>query len=98
MHFKRQANCLRLAAVDCDKPPNSEGGYDLLVRVAVIGGMMESGFWPALAERFELSGGAITNVVRYAAIRAVRRKTPLITQDDLLDGIAKERLKEGKTT
>lgn len=38
MHFKRQANCLRRAAVDCDKPPNSEGGYDLLVRVAVIGG------------------------------------------------------------
>ena len=51
-----------------------------------------------LAEYTELSGGAITNVVRYGAIRALQRETPMITQADLLKGISKERLKEGKTS
>ncbi|MCH8987744.1 MAG: ATP-binding protein [Chloroflexi bacterium] len=51
-----------------------------------------------LAKESELSGGAITNVVRYGAIRALQRETPMITQADLLKGITKERLKEGKTS
>jgi tungstate transport system substrate-binding protein len=34
-----------------------------LVRCAVIGGMMESGFWPALAERFEKQSGIRVDVV-----------------------------------
>ncbi|MFQ6027893.1 MAG: ATP-binding protein [Dehalococcoidia bacterium] len=51
-----------------------------------------------LAEDHELSGGAITNVVRYGAIRALQRKDPVITQEDLLRGITKERFKEGRTT
>ena len=51
-----------------------------------------------LAENHELSGGAITNVVRYGAIRALQMKEPMITQGDLLRGISKERLKEGKTS
>ncbi len=51
-----------------------------------------------LAKESELSGGAITNVVRYGAIRALQRETPMITQGDLLKGITKERLKEGKTS
>ncbi len=51
-----------------------------------------------LAEDAELSGGAITNVVRYGAIRALQRETRVISQADLLKGISKERLKEGKTS
>ena len=50
-----------------------------------------------LAEDHELSGGAITNVVRYGALRALQRPEPLICQSDLLRGISKERFKEGKT-
>ena len=51
-----------------------------------------------LAEQYELSGGAITNVVRYAAIKALQHRPQLITQADLLEGISKERFKEGRTT
>ena len=50
-----------------------------------------------LAEDYELSGGAITNVVRYGALRALHRNDGTITQRDLLRGIAKEFFKEGKT-
>lgn len=51
----------------------------------------------ALAEAFELSGGAITNVVRYAAISALREGRNSIRHRDLLTGITKELRKEGKT-
>lgn len=50
-----------------------------------------------LAEKYELAGGALTNVVRYAAIRAMRMKRATIMQNDLIKGIGKELLKEGRT-
>ena len=50
-----------------------------------------------IAEEFEISGGAIINVIRYAAIKALQDSSPAITQQFLLEGIAKERLKEGRT-
>ena len=50
-----------------------------------------------LAEDYELSGGAIANVVRYGAIRALQHNDRIITPRDLLRGIAKEMYKEGKT-
>lgn len=50
-----------------------------------------------LATEYELSGGAITNAVRYGALRALRRADLKITQRDLVRGIAKEFFKEGKT-
>jgi hypothetical protein len=50
-----------------------------------------------LAEKYELSGGSLTNVVRYAAIRAARHNRTHICQADLLQGINKELLKEGRT-
>jgi AAA+ superfamily predicted ATPase len=52
---------------------------------------------PLLAEKYELSGGSMTNVVRYAAIRATRMQRQQIEQADLLQGINKELLKEGRT-
>jgi AAA+ superfamily predicted ATPase len=52
---------------------------------------------PALAERYELSGGAMTNVVRHAAISATRAGRDHVTQADLVEGIRKEMIKEGKT-
>lgn len=50
-----------------------------------------------LAEKYELSGGAITNAVRYGAIRAIRMKRDAIEHDDLVKGVVKELLKEGRT-
>ena len=52
---------------------------------------------PALAEQYELSGGAITNVVRHAAIRALQQNRQWIESDDLIKGITRELRKEGKT-
>lgn len=50
-----------------------------------------------LAERFELTGGAIINILRYCALAAVERNPPVIQQADILTGIRKELRKEGKT-
>ncbi len=50
-----------------------------------------------IAENYELSGGAITNVVRYGAIWALQNSRKAISQGDLVKGIAKELRKEGKT-
>ncbi|WLE95744.1 MAG: ATP-binding protein [Candidatus Electrothrix communis] len=52
---------------------------------------------PELAEKYALAGGAILNVVRYGAIRAVRNQDGVITGRDLRKGIAREMQKEGKT-
>ncbi|MFZ6799029.1 ATP-binding protein [Undibacterium sp. Di24W] len=51
----------------------------------------------AIAERYELAGDALLNVARYAAIRAVKNQRQTITQDDLLRGIGRELMKDGKT-
>ncbi|MGX9460838.1 ATP-binding protein [Shewanella sp. A14] len=50
-----------------------------------------------IAEKYELSGGAIANVVRYGAICAVQAGHNVIAFQDLVSGIAKELRKEGKT-
>jgi len=50
-----------------------------------------------LAESYELTGGAITNVVRYGAISALQRLHEKICHEDLVNGVVKELRKEGKT-
>jgi SpoVK/Ycf46/Vps4 family AAA+-type ATPase len=50
-----------------------------------------------LAEKYELSGGAIINVVRYGAIRALQENRGSVSHADLLKGISKELMKEGRT-
>ncbi len=50
-----------------------------------------------IANKYELAGGAITNVVRYAAISALQANHDLIRCQDLRSGISKELRKEGKT-
>ena len=50
-----------------------------------------------LAREFELSGGAITNVVRYGAISALQMQRDSIDREDLVRGVARELRKEGKT-
>lgn len=50
-----------------------------------------------LAQAYQLSGGAITNVVRYGAISALQNNRSSIELDDLVKGVSKELRKEGKT-
>jgi AAA+ superfamily predicted ATPase len=50
-----------------------------------------------LAREFELTGGAITNVVRYGAISALQMKRTSINREDLVRGVVREFRKEGKT-
>ncbi len=50
-----------------------------------------------LADEYELSGGAITNVVRYGAINALQLNRDSIRNSDLVEGIRKELRKEGRT-
>jgi len=50
-----------------------------------------------IAQQYELAGGAITNVVRYAAISALQAESDVIRYKDIRVGINKELKKEGKT-
>jgi hypothetical protein len=51
----------------------------------------------ALAQKYELSGGAISNVVRFGAISALRQGRDQIQSADLVQGVIKELRKEGRT-
>lgn len=51
----------------------------------------------AIAEKYEMTGGAIINVTRYSSLQALKRGTNIILQKDILAGIRKEFGKEGKT-
>lgn len=50
-----------------------------------------------IANKFEIAGGSIINVVQYASLKALRRKENLIRYIDIFEGIQKELRKEGKT-
>jgi hypothetical protein len=50
-----------------------------------------------IAERFEIAGGGIVNVLKHCAIKAIERPDHLILEADILEGIKKELMKEGKT-
>lgn len=49
-----------------------------------------------LAVKFELSGGALTNVARFAILRAIGDNRSIISYKDIELGISKELQKEGK--
>jgi hypothetical protein len=49
-----------------------------------------------IAARYELSGGTIMNVIRYASLQAISRGERLLRQQDLLDGIRREYVKENR--
>lgn len=49
-----------------------------------------------LAGQYELSGGAIMNVVRYASLQALERGDNLVTLETLQSGIDREQIKMGK--
>lgn len=49
-----------------------------------------------LAERYELSGASIVNIVQYCCLTALSRNDKVLTNQDLRNGIAREFGKEGK--
>jgi ATPase family protein associated with various cellular activities (AAA) len=49
-----------------------------------------------IAEQYDLSGGTIMNVVRYASLMAVSRGGATIALDDVEEGVRREFLKEGR--
>ena len=49
-----------------------------------------------IAQRFELSGAEIMNVVQYCCLRLFAQKGEYLTQDEILQGIRREYFKEGK--
>lgn len=49
-----------------------------------------------IAERHEISGGTIMNVIRYAALRALVRGDRRLLADDIDDGLRRELHKEGR--
>jgi hypothetical protein len=50
-----------------------------------------------IAQKFDLTGGSIVNVVRYATLMAVSSGTDRIQYGDLMDGIRREYMKLGRT-
>jgi len=50
-----------------------------------------------IAEDYELAGGAIINVLRYCALSAIKRNDPVVTKQELYEGIKREFKKENKT-
>jgi hypothetical protein len=50
-----------------------------------------------IANDYELSGGVIMNIVRYSSLMALKRESKMILLSDILAGIRREYLKEGKT-
>ncbi len=49
-----------------------------------------------ISEKYELAGGSIINIVRFAAINSMKMQRHQIEQDDLILGITKELRKEGR--
>jgi hypothetical protein len=50
-----------------------------------------------IAEKFELAGGSIINIVQYVSLMALNRNENILRYQDILEGIKKEFRKEGKT-
>jgi hypothetical protein len=50
-----------------------------------------------IAAQYEMCGGAIMNVVRYASLQALENGDGLVTLDTLQQGIRREQTKEGKS-
>ena len=51
----------------------------------------------AIARKYEMSGGSIVNVVQFCSLKALKRHSNLITLQEMIKGIKKEYLKNGRT-
>jgi SpoVK/Ycf46/Vps4 family AAA+-type ATPase len=49
-----------------------------------------------ISEKYELSGGSIVNIMQYASLKSISKKSTLISKSDIIEGIRREFEKEGK--
>jgi hypothetical protein len=49
-----------------------------------------------IAEKYEVSGGTIMNVVRFASLRSVSRGSRVLLREDVEEGLRREQIKEGR--
>jgi DNA polymerase III delta prime subunit len=50
-----------------------------------------------IAKKYEISGGAITNIIQHCSLRALGRESNLINQNDIIEGIRREFHKNRRT-
>ncbi|MDB4533910.1 ATP-binding protein [Vicingaceae bacterium] len=50
-----------------------------------------------ISKDYEIAGGAIVNVLKYCAVKALQQDTSSVLEKDLVQGIKNELMKEGKT-
>ena len=50
-----------------------------------------------IAEKYEISGGAIINIIQHCSLRSLGRGNNIITLNDMLDGIKREYHKNRRT-
>ena len=53
--------------------------------------------WHEIAEKYEITGAEIVNVMYYATLKAHSLNTEMLIKDDLYEGIKKELKKQDKT-
>jgi len=53
--------------------------------------------WHQIAEKYEITGAEIVNVMYYATLKAHSRATDVLIKEDLYEGIKKELKKQDKT-
>ena len=49
-----------------------------------------------IARKYQLTGANIVNVIQYAGLRTLENESPVLSVEELLQGIRKEYEKEGK--
>jgi ATP-dependent 26S proteasome regulatory subunit len=50
-----------------------------------------------ISKQYEIAGGAIMNVIRYASLMSINKGSNVITLENIEEGIKKEYHKEGRT-
>jgi ATP-dependent 26S proteasome regulatory subunit len=50
-----------------------------------------------IAEKYEIAGGAIINIIQHCSLRALGRNSTLIRQSDIIEGIRREYHKNRRT-
>ncbi len=53
--------------------------------------------FPVKVKKYEITGGNIINVVQYACLKALERKSTAVALEDVVNGIRKEMNKEGRS-
>jgi hypothetical protein len=80
--------------------PMPEAGQRLRLWRGAFSGQMqfdEATDLEEIAQKYDMAGGSIVNVVRYATLMAVANGSDTVTYSDLIDGIRREYSKLGRT-